>query len=125
LDTNIVSYQIKQHPLEAVYAPLLAGYDAAIAHQSLAELLEGAELAGWGSARRARLEARISTIALLPVDRAVCKWHAYVQVVRRRPISPQDAWIAASALAYGLELVTHNPRDFDRIPGLVVLTAGP
>jgi predicted nucleic acid-binding protein len=32
---------------------------------------------------------------------------------------------AATALAYGLELVTHNPTDFANIPGLVVITEAP
>lgn len=126
LDTNIVSYQIKRHSLAVAYAPYLTGYDLAVAYQTLAELLEGAERAGWGPTRRAGLEAKIAALILLPVDRAVCDWYAYVRAVRRhQPVSPQDAWIAATALAYDLELVTHNPRDFDHIPGLVVLTTTP
>lgn len=126
IDTNVISYQIKRHPLAASYVPFLVGYDLTIAYQTLAELLEGAESAGWGPARRADMEAHIAAVTFLPVDRTVCEWYAFVRAVRRhQPISPQDAWIAASALAYSLELVTHNPRDFARILGLVVLTAGP
>ncbi len=36
-----------------------------------------------------------------------------------------DCWIAATALAFGLELVTHNPADFRGIPGLAVVTEAP
>jgi predicted nucleic acid-binding protein len=36
-----------------------------------------------------------------------------------------DAWVAATALAHGIELVTHNPVDFQGIPGLVVITEVP
>jgi hypothetical protein len=36
-----------------------------------------------------------------------------------------DAWIAATALEFRLELVTHNPADFQGIPGLIVITEAP
>ena len=37
-----------------------------------------------------------------------------------RPIGPNDLLIAASARAHDLVLVTHNDREFGRIPGLRV-----
>jgi len=37
-----------------------------------------------------------------------------------RPIGPNDLLIAASARAHDLVLVTHNGREFGRIPGLRV-----
>ncbi len=40
-----------------------------------------------------------------------------------KPISVQDAWIAATALRYNLPLVTHNAKDFSNIPGLDVRTS--
>jgi tRNA(fMet)-specific endonuclease VapC len=36
------------------------------------------------------------------------------------PIGPYDMQIAATALAYNLTLVTHNLKEFKRIPGLVL-----
>lgn len=36
------------------------------------------------------------------------------------PIGPYDALIAGQALARGLVLVTHNTREFRRVPGLEV-----
>lgn len=35
-----------------------------------------------------------------------------------RPIGANDLLIAATALAYDLTLVTHNTREFSRVPGL-------
>jgi tRNA(fMet)-specific endonuclease VapC len=29
-----------------------------------------------------------------------------------------DLWIAATAIAYGMTLVTHNTRDYEQLPGL-------
>ncbi len=39
-----------------------------------------------------------------------------------RPISPQDAWIGATALRYGLSLITHNPKDFESIENIKIIT---
>jgi tRNA(fMet)-specific endonuclease VapC len=36
------------------------------------------------------------------------------------PIGPYDQQIAAIALANGCTLVTHNTREFSRVPGLVI-----
>ncbi|MCX6867138.1 MAG: type II toxin-antitoxin system VapC family toxin [Verrucomicrobia bacterium] len=36
-------------------------------------------------------------------------------------IGTNDLWIAATALVHGMPLVTHNLKDFRRIPGLAVL----
>lgn len=38
-----------------------------------------------------------------------------------RPISVEDAQIASIALANGLQLATRNEKDFEGIPGLVVI----
>jgi predicted nucleic acid-binding protein len=41
---------------------------------------------------------------------------------RHKPIAVADAWIAATALVHGYELVTHNAGDFHGIRGLSVIT---
>ncbi|MBI2516222.1 MAG: type II toxin-antitoxin system VapC family toxin [Opitutae bacterium] len=37
-------------------------------------------------------------------------------------IGDNDVWIAATALAYGLPLVSRNVRHFSRVPGLTIAT---
>ena len=37
-------------------------------------------------------------------------------------IGADDLWIAAAALAFDKALVTRNARDFQRVPGLAVLS---
>jgi predicted nucleic acid-binding protein len=36
-------------------------------------------------------------------------------------IGSNDLWIAATAIAYRMAIVTANPRDFERVPGLDVV----
>lgn len=126
LDTNIVSYLMNNHTLATTYHPHLAGYEWAISFQTLAELLEGATLANWGPARWAKLEAMLARLTVFhSADDVAAHW-AEVRAVRRaQPIPVADCWIAATALANGLELVTHNPADFQGIPNLVVITEAP
>lgn len=126
LDTNIVSYIFNNHSLAAIYQPHLVGYDLCISFQTLGELLEGGTLAGWGPARWARLQALLATMTVLDGTPDVAARWAEIRALRRaQPIPVADCWIAATALAHGLELVTHNPADFANIPGLVVITEAP
>ena len=126
LDTNIVSYQMRSHPLAAKYRPHLIGHTLAISFQTVAELLEGASMAGWGAGKRGALTSILNQLLVFQTDQATCDRWAEVRVARRsQPIGVADAWIAATALANGLELVTHNPADFQAIPGLVVISESP
>lgn len=59
------------------------------------------------------------------VNEDVCLRWAEVKALAKqkgRPISISDAWIAATALAHAVPLVTHNPSDFYNVPGLTVIT---
>lgn len=120
VDTNIVSYLYKQDTRAALYAPHLLGQEVAISLMTLAELLQWAAFRQWGLTRVQHLEATITiNYTILPIDVDTCRWWATVRAQRSAhglPISPQDAWIAATALQYGIDLVTHNPDDFYHIP---------
>jgi tRNA(fMet)-specific endonuclease VapC len=39
-----------------------------------------------------------------------------------RLIGTNDLWIAATALAHGMSVVTNNQDEFERVPGLVAIT---
>jgi len=72
------------------------------------------------------MEVVVAPMVLLHSDEEICELWADVRLARRsQPIDVADAWIAATALAYSLELVTHNPADFVNIPGLTVITEAP
>ncbi len=126
VDTNIVSYIVKRHPLAGVYRPHIAGYDLMVSFQTLAELTEWGIAAGWGQAKWDELNAVLATITVTHSNDAIVFRWAEVRLARRsQPIDVADCWIAATALTYGLELVTHNPADFAGIPGLTVIREAP
>jgi predicted nucleic acid-binding protein len=126
LDTNIISVVMRAHTLAAAYQHHLTGYTLAVSFMTVAEMREGAVLARWGKRRLTHLETTLKQLLILQSDDAVCQQWAAVRASRRaQPIGVADAWIAATALAHGLELVTHNAADFQGIPGLTVITEAP
>src|SRR5438445_9435486 len=67
----------------------------------------------------------LASFTIFPYDRDLCRWWAAASVEARRsgrPIQCADAWIAATALLYGVPLVSHNPNDYSGVTGLTVLT---
>lgn len=125
VDTNIVSYLMKGTPEARAYAPHLQGKLAAIAFITVGELYYGAEKAGWGAQRCLKLETALRNFVVIPYDHEISKAYAHVLVEREgqgRPISSNDAWIAACALRHDVTLVTHNYRDFAEISNLKLIS---
>jgi tRNA(fMet)-specific endonuclease VapC len=90
------------------------------------ELLHGVHRArepGVRARRSAFVEAALERFPLLPVDLTTARVHAQLWAdlaTAGTPIGPHDLWLAASAVAHGLVLVTANLREFQRVKGLVV-----
>lgn len=128
LDTNIVSFVLKQHPLASAYERHLLGATHCISFVTEAELWAGAEKNGWGEARLQALQQALRQYKLLGYQPEISRTYATVVAARQRagrPISFQDAWIAATALAHDLPLVTHDRRDFQGIAGLKLVSEAP
>ncbi len=92
---------------------------------TIGELLLGVLNAADAAARATRLRTLQSALALdpLPVDDTVADTWAELQVALRaagRRLDVNDAWIAATAIAHGLPLVTRD-RDYQDVPGLDVV----
>ncbi len=71
----------------------------------------------------AQLEAVLGAMAIMPQEQPVEHHYARLRWKLEHsgtPIGGNDMLIAAQALALDLILVTHNRREFDRIPGLRV-----
>jgi tRNA(fMet)-specific endonuclease VapC len=103
----------------------LRGFDLILSFMSVAELRMGAMSAGWGGQRRIHLERFVHGFKLFYPDDDLCTVWARIRSDARavgRAISPQDAGIAATALALDAPLATHNRRDFENVWNLRLLS---
>ncbi len=105
---------------------------AAISFQTEAELLlwqGGNRVAG---TVRAHIREFLSTALILQSNTATNRHFAEILLARRarHPDRPwrdrriRDVWIAATALGYGLPLITFDRRDFLEIDGLRLIMPG-
>lgn len=127
LDTNIVSFILKGDSRAHLYEPHLVNNEAAISLMTVAELFQWAGVHKWGEQRTNQLERYLlQSYTILGVDMLTSRLWGDVRAMGQRsgrPISPQDAWIAATAKRYGIGIITHNPSDFEPIEGLQVISA--
>lgn len=91
------------------------------------ELLHGVFRAA-GVARRAQREAfverALATFPVLPFDVSAARIHARLWAClasRGITVGAHDLLIAATALAHGASVATHDARGFRQIPGLAVI----
>jgi tRNA(fMet)-specific endonuclease VapC len=126
LDTNIVSYIMKGDPLAEAYIPYIKDALLAISFITVGELYYGAEHAGWGEARRKKLETELRNYLVVPYDHEIARCYGRLVAERRRSgmqIDPNDAWIAACAARHAVPLVTHNKKHFEGMSSLELVTA--
>jgi tRNA(fMet)-specific endonuclease VapC len=125
VDTNIISYQHNRHAFWTKYQPVLQGRILLMAAQTIAELRFGMIRRAWGPKRRATLESLIATYKTVYPNDAICtRWAEARAFADRhgRHLDSNDAWIAATALEFGIPLVTHNKKHFDFLEHLLVIS---
>ena len=125
LETTFLIDLERERVLQAEGACLrfLAGQGSArlfLCHVTVGELA-----CGVGPSERRQWESLIAPFHVLE-HTADVDWQ-YAQAfrhLRRRGelIAANDLWIAATALAYGMPVVTRNAAHYERVPGLEVLT---
>jgi predicted nucleic acid-binding protein len=126
VDTDVVSFLFKSHPLAPAYQTILAGRPLAVSLITLAEIEYGMEAKNWGANRRDLMRRFLGRFTPLLPDAETARLWARIKSAREkkgRPITFADARIAAAALQLNVPLATHNARDYAGIPNLVVLTA--
>ena len=131
LDTNVLSELMRERPDTQVIA-WFSRHEQATMHISSviqAEILTGIALLPAGKRRMALALAaehmfeQDFAVHCHGFDTAAAKNYALIVAARVRqgkPISTEDAQIAAIALAAGLVVATRNTKDFDNIDGLAV-----
>ena len=119
LDTNSVIAILKGHAgfLQRMrrYQPKDFGVSAIVAH----ELYYGAYKGQRTTDNLARIEAlRFEILAFDREDAHHAGQLRATLAASGTPIGPYDVLIAGQAIARGLTLITHNLREFERVPGL-------
>lgn len=123
IDTDVFSYQLKGDSRARAYAALLQGHRLALSFMTVAELYQWSGIRKWGQARITQLEQSFTHYVVIQADIDMCRIWGRLRAERQaagRPLSPQDAWIAATALRHSLPLITHNVSDYQGIPNLEV-----
>lgn len=127
-DTNVLSYILNKHSNGALYESHLKGNIVLISSQTVAEMRFGALRRNWGTSRLASLEAFFASFTTVYPNDVICSYWAQVKAdaeIQGKHVSSEDAWIAATALAMNVPLVTHNKQDFEFIRGLRVISETP
>lgn len=123
LDTNIISAISRGRHPHILQRVIDAGSENCLTSVIVAgELRFGCEKVG-NAVFSARIERALSYATIQPINDAVTGRYAIARKAlerRGKPISQNDLWIAAHALALDLTLVTDNMGEFSRIPGLRV-----
>lgn len=105
------------------------GEPIVLATISISELLVGAHRAE-SIERKLRREGFVDAIlerfAVLPFDTQIARIHSKIAAdlqMQGQTVGAHDLIIAATAIASGYAVLTHNLRDFQRIPSLNVVQA--
>lgn len=124
LDTNILVRAIRQkdHPVRAKLANCSVG-DLCISSITYTELVYGVYHSSAPERNLAALYEALSKIEIFPFDEAAGECAGRIMAylaTQGRTIGDRDMLIAGHALALGLPIVTHNVREFERVPGLQI-----
>ena len=122
LDTNICIYMIKNNPpgIRKHFHASAPG-DVCISSVTVAELQYGVKKSAAKEKNALALEAFLLPLVIVPFDLNSALAYGAIRVFLERqatPIGGMDMLIAAQAIAHNLTLITHNLREFQRIPSL-------
>lgn len=122
LDTNTCIYALKgMFPAIADRLSALRPDQIKVPAIVRAELLFGIAKSAHPRKTRSVVEAFLMPFEILPFESRSANSYASIRATLETsgtPIGPNDLLIAATVLGHGATLVTHNIREFSRVPGL-------
>lgn len=124
LDTNsCITYINGRSPQLRDFIDNQSYADIAVSAITKGEMYYGSAKSQTPERSRAKQDKFLRHFDSLPFDDAAAEEYGSIRVYLERrgtPIGRHDMLIAAIARANGLIVVTHNTREFERIPGLNV-----
>ena len=115
LDTNSVIYYLDN----ALPDSAMFFLDNALDNESNISVISEIELLGWNPPKDISLKPVqdfVDTSTVFPLDEVIVQ--KTIEIRRIKKIKLPDAVIAATALIYGLEIISRNKTDFSGIEGL-------
>ena len=113
-DSNILIYAAE--PGDTVCRPYVERAEAMIASVTRIEVLGFPRFGLLSADQQERLQTIVASTVELALDEEVIR--RAIPLRQQKKMSLADAIIAATALEYGVPLVTRNVDDFKHIPGL-------
>ncbi len=126
LDTCICVFLIRGRSEAEELRQRIVGHEVGemgISSITEAELRFGADKSAAPERNHRQLDRFLLALPVLPFGCDAARQYGTIRAALERsgtPIGPLDLLIAAHALAAGLVLVTHNVKEFARVPGLAV-----
>lgn len=124
LDTNsIVRYLNGRAPKVRAKVRATPLADLAVSAVVIAELRYGAAKSTDPTKTRSAQDRFLSLIGIVPFDQPAADAYGTIRAFLEKqgtPIGANDLLIGATAVAHQFILVTHNTREFSRVPGLSV-----
>ena len=123
LDTNVCIAAMKGNPLVQKRLRSHIPSDCGVSTVSFYELHSGIVRCRHPALEQIKVERLIQPMSLIPFDEEAAKrtaeirWHLEQN---GQMIGPYDLMLGGQALALGMILVTHNTKEFQRIPGLIL-----
>lgn len=124
LDTNICIYTIRHKPPHVLerFQEHQVG-EIGLSSITAGELWYGVEKSQHPAKNQEALLKFLFPLEILPFDHLCAESYGKIRAHLESggtPIGALDTLIAAQALSRGLTLVTHNTREFERVPGLKI-----
>jgi len=125
LDTDSCIALIKRKPASVLRRlTVLAPGEAGISAVTLAELRYGVAKSSKRETNGQALDEFLLPLEVADFDEPAAEIYGAVRAALEKagtPIGPLDTQIGAHAISLGAALVSHNVREFRRIPGLTVV----
>jgi tRNA(fMet)-specific endonuclease VapC len=123
LDTNTLIYYFKGQGQVAQNLASVLPEEIIVSTIVLFELQVGIEKSVAPTKRIQQLQQILSQVNLVRFDRDAAVAAATIRAQLEKqgtPIGPMDVLIAGTALALKATLVTHNVKEFSRVPGITI-----